>query len=65
MYFAEDKTHDRLLDALKDLQGYATGGLSKHHYGDLEYISGHVASRGSRAAICLHHLEGRGKSRVG
>jgi len=53
MYYAEDKAHDKLLDALKDLQGYASGGLSKHHYGDLEFIFGHVASEPALQFVCI------------
>ena len=53
MYYAEDKTRDKLLDALKDLQGYVTGGLSKHHYGDLEFIFGHVASEPELQFVCI------------
>ena len=52
LYYAEDKIHGKLPNALKDLRGYASRGFSKHHYGDLEYIFGHAASEPELTFVC-------------
>lgn len=44
VYIAEDKAQGKMMDATRQLQDYASGGLNANHYGDLQYIFGHAAA---------------------
>ena len=55
VYIAEDKIHDKFMDAVKDLSEYASGGLSVHHYGDVRYVFGHAASEPELQFFIITH----------
>jgi hypothetical protein len=44
LYVAKDKQHHNLKDAWADMKEYVHGGLASAHYGNVDYILGHVAA---------------------